>query len=142
VAGEPPLPVLHEELERLHELVNEARSHPRSCGDQPFAATAPLLLDVRLVVAAQEHSDDMHAAGFVGHVGSDDSTLRERVERQGYDWWRIAENVARGQRSADQVMAGWLASAGHCANLMNPEFQHLGLGLAGTSWTQVFAQPR
>jgi len=46
------------------------------------------------------------------------------------------------------VVAGWLASPGHCANLMNPAFSELGAGYAvdpksdaGIYWTALFGAP-
>jgi len=126
----------------LHALVNEARASPRTCGARgSFEAAQPLALEARLMVAAQRHSDDMHANGFMSHTGSDGSTLAQRVEREGYAWRALGENVARGYVTPEGVMSAWLASDGHCANVMNPAFVELGLGLEGWSWTQLFARP-
>lgn len=127
----------------LHDLVNAARAEQRSCGTEGvFAAAAPLSLDVRLMAAAQKHSVDMHENGFMSHIGSDGSTLRQRVEREGYAWSRLSENVAWGYATPEGVMAAWLGSDGHCANIMDPQVSELGLGLEGVRWTQVFARPR
>ena len=123
-------------------LVDEARSQPRTCGATAYAATHPLAAEPRLTAAAQRHSGDMHANGFMSHTGSDGSSLRQRVEREGYAWSRVGENVAWGYGSPEAVMVGWLSSPGHCANIMRPEYTVIGLGLAGTHWTQVFAHPR
>ncbi|TVR91163.1 MAG: CAP domain-containing protein [Trueperaceae bacterium] len=129
-------------MEALHALVNEARGSPRTCGALgPFEAAQPMALEVRLMTAAQRHSDDMHVNGFMGHTGSDGSTLQQRVEREGYAWRALGENVAWGYATPESVMSAWLASDGHCANVMNPAFVELGLGLEGRSWTQVFARP-
>lgn len=84
----------------------------------------------------------MQANGFMSHTGSDVSSLTVRIERQGYRWRAGGENVARGHGSAEALMAAWLASPGHCANLLSPSFGELGVGLSGASWRQVLAQPR
>lgn len=123
-------------------LVNEARASERLCGDVAYQAVPPLSLDDRLVAAAQAHSLDMDRNGFMAHTGSDGSTLAERVEREGYAWRRLGENVARGFDDPAVVMAAWLDSPGHCINLMQPDVSDIGLGRAGSSWTQVFAAPR
>ena len=126
----------------LYDLVNAARAEQRSCGTEGvFAAAAPLTLDARLMAAAQKHSADMHQHGFMSHIGSDGSTLRQRVEREGYAWRRLSENVAWGYAMPEGVMAAWLGSDGHCANIMDPQVSELGLGLEGVRWTQVFAKP-
>ena len=50
----------------------------------------------------------------------------------GYWMWAtpfaIGENIAAGQRTPQDVVDGWIASDGHCANLMNPNFEELGTG--------------
>ena len=56
------------------------------------------------------------------------------------------ENVAAGQGTAQQVMCGsvsWMLSAGHCANILNAAFTHVGIAVktgdpGGPYWTQVF----
>jgi len=130
------------EVQRLLVLVNEARTQPRTCGATAYAATQPLVAEQRLMAAAQRHSVDMHQHGFMSHTGSDGTSLQQRVEREGYSWARLGENVAWGYGSPEAVMGGWLSSPGHCANIMRPEHTEIGLGLAGTHWTQVFARPR
>ena len=139
--GETLLPPA-QDLQRLHALVNEARAQARTCGDVAYAAAPALALEHRLMAAAQKHSVDMHEHGFMSHTGSDGSTLSERVEREGYAWTRLGENVAWGYTTPESVMAGWLTSPGHCANLMRTDYTELGLGREGNHWTQVFAQPR
>lgn len=138
--GAPPPDASAEAIEVL-ELVNEARSSGRSCGDRRYSAAAPVSLEARLARAAQLHSEDMFAHDFMGHTGSDGSDLRKRADRQGYQWSRLGENVAWGYVSPSTVVNGWLGSPGHCANIMNPEFSELGVGLQGTSWTQLFGRP-
>lgn len=122
--------------------VNAARAQPRSCGDASFPAAGPLRLNARLSAAAQAHSEDMLRTGTLTHVGSDGGTVVERAERQGYVWSRLAENVAWGYEDVSSVVAGWLASPSHCRNIMDAGYAELGVGRAGTFWTQVFGTPR
>jgi uncharacterized protein YkwD len=141
--GAAPAP---EDVATLNELVlrvNEARAEGRACGGRGwFDAAPPLRTEPRLMGVAQAHSEDQRARGVMSHEGGDGSEPYERVSDAGYEWRAVGENVARGYPSAASVMAGWLGSAGHCANLMNPAFEELGVGLAGSYWTQVFAAPR
>ncbi len=53
------------------------------------------------------------------------------------------ENIAQGYRSAASVVDGWMNSAGHKKNILNPDFQELAVGVSidsdGTiSWVQLF----
>ncbi|HCJ28080.1 MAG TPA: hypothetical protein DHV63_01935, partial [Pseudomonas sp.] len=59
------------------------------------------------------------------------------------------ENIAAGQGSAEQAVSSWLASPGHCQNIMNPGFTEMGAAYATNPrsaatiyWTQVFGTPR
>jgi uncharacterized protein YkwD len=130
-------------------LVNEARSQSRRCGSRSLAAAPPVALDAILASVANAHARDMARTGRMAHEGSDGSTAAERVTRAGYAWRTVAENVAAGQRTADAVVQTWLASPGHCQNLMNPDVREMGIAYAfeagspkGTYWAQVFAARR
>jgi uncharacterized protein YkwD len=123
--------------------VNAARAEGRVCGARgAFAPTHPLVLEARLTAAAQDHSDDMDARGTMSHAGGDGSDPGDRIARTGYVYSTWGENVAAGYPDVDAVMAGWLGSDGHCANLMHPGFTEFGAGETNRFWTQVFARPR
>jgi cysteine-rich secretory family protein len=145
-----PLPVLHQPLvaERVLELVNAARSAPRQCGGTQFAAAQPVTLSNELTVAATQHSRDMAGNGVLAHRGADGSASGDRITQAGYSWSANGENVAAGQRDAESLVAGWLASPGQCATLMAAYYTEMGIAFALTSdtepqvyWTQVFAAP-
>jgi len=52
---------------------------------------APLAWNAPLARAAQLHADDCYARGWCSHTGSDGSTMKERIIRQGYDPVRWSE---------------------------------------------------
>ncbi|MFB0614679.1 CAP domain-containing protein [Streptomyces sp. AGS-58] len=103
-----------------------------------------LTLDSALTKAAQTHSADMAAHQNMSHTGSDGSSPGDRITAAGYAWSGYGENVAYGYGTAEQVMAGWMASPGHRANILDCSFQEIGVGLAqpGSYWTQDFATAR
>ena len=131
---------------RVLELINEARVQARRCGRKKFPATTPLKQVTALESAALTHAQDMTAHGYIGHKGSDGSMPADRATRANYTWSAVAENVAAGQTTAEEVVKTWLASPGHCANLMNPRYSDTGVAYAvnpaneqGIYWVQVFA---
>jgi uncharacterized protein YkwD len=131
------------------ELVNQARGQPRVCGTQRFAGSASLRLNPLLGAAALNHARDMARHDFFDHTGSDGSTPAVRLDRTGYSWRAVGENIASGQNTPVDAVAGWLRSPGHCANLMAPQFSEMGLAFAvntdasqGIYWVQVFASAR
>jgi uncharacterized protein YkwD len=145
----PELADEKEVRQRVLELTNEARSRARRCGPKPFPPVPPLTLSSKLTRAAIEHSQDMARHNEFEHEGSDGSTPPQRATRAGYAWRTVGENIAAGSTSAEEVMQGWLASPGHCANLMDPRFTETGIGYvvdarskSGVYWTQMFAVPR
>lgn len=99
--------------------LNAARAQARVCGDTPAPAVQPLTKwNPRLQDAAQGHADDMNANGFFSHTGSDGSTAADRRIRSGYKGFGIAENLMRGEGSAQRFVEVWLNSPGHCRALM------------------------
>ena len=131
------------------ELINRARSQARFCGERQFPAAPALRWNENLETAARRHSEDMAAHNFFSHTGSDGSSFAERVSATGYRWRRVAENVAAGQRDAETAIEGWIASPGHCENLMNASYEEVGMSgieVRNTDyryyWTQVFATRR
>ncbi len=100
----------------------------------------PLAENARYAAAAQAHADDMARSGQFSHQGSDGSRLGDRVRAQGCTYRLLAENIAFGQRSEPQVLAGWLGSPGHRRNIMAARADAYGLGQAGTFWVLVLGQ--
>jgi uncharacterized protein YkwD len=134
--------------ERVVELVNAARSEGRRCGPKRFAAAPPLGRSRDLDEAAAAHARDMARKNYFDHRGSNGSQPKDRVLRAGYEPRLSGENIAFGPESAEEVVAGWLDSPGHCANIMEPRFEHIGVGLATGRkrnriyWVQTFGAPR
>ncbi|SDH59659.1 CAP domain-containing protein [Pseudomonas panipatensis] len=125
--------------------VNAARARPRLCGRQRFGAARPLTWNAALGTAAQRHSRDMAEENYFSHQDPDGRMPDDRARAAGFRGRQVGENIAAGQGSAAQAMAGWLASPGHCANLMNPLFTQVGAGYAtdsrsdhGVYWTMDF----
>ena len=123
-------------------LVNDLRTKGCRCGNTNYGPTTPLTLDDRLMQAAANHSADMARQRRMQHEGSDGSTVGVRATRAGYTWRAVAENVAWNQTDAAAVVAAWKDSPGHCVNMMNPAYTHLGYANVNRYYTQVFAAPR
>ena len=133
---------------RVLELTNQARARARRCGPTPFAAVAPLMLNARLSHVAQRYAQDMAAFGYMDHTGHDGSSPAARITRSGYRWREVGENLASGIMTPEEVVAGWLTSPDHCANLMDPLFREMGVAFAvnshrdaGVYWAMEFGTP-
>ena len=146
---DPPTPGEQPAVAReVLKLVNRARAAARQCGGKPYPATDPLRLSGELSRAAIDYAATMARASRLEHRGRDGSLPADRVRRAGYTAELVGENIAGGVPDAAGVVAGWLASPGHCANIMEPRFTEMGLGygLNASSefqiyWSQLFARP-
>ncbi|MEE1867779.1 CAP domain-containing protein [Pseudomonas auratipiscis] len=136
------------EGQKLLSMINSARSQQRQCGSQTFAASAPLAWNAVLAGVAETHTRAMANQNFLDHIDRDGGTPGDRAELAGYAGQLTGENIAAGQDTPRKVVDGWLASPGHCANLMNPQFTELGAAYAvdpksdaGIYWTAMFGAP-
>lgn len=133
----------------LLQQINAARAVARSCGGTAMPAVGPLAWNDPLFSAAARHSTDMAVNNYFSHTGLDGRTASQRIAAEGYAWSWVGENIAAGQASVSAVMSGWLASAGHCANIMRAEYQDVGVSCVqrsgttyGRYWTMTLARPR
>ncbi|SDQ79370.1 Uncharacterized conserved protein YkwD, contains CAP (CSP/antigen 5/PR1) domain [Pseudomonas sp. UC 17F4] len=136
------------EGQKVLEMINTARSQARQCGGQAFNATTALAWNTTLAGAAESHTRAMANNNFFDHKDRDGRTPGDRAELAGYAGQQVGENIAAGQDTPRKVVDGWLASPGHCANLMNPQFSELGAAYAvdpksdaGIYWTAMFGAP-
>jgi uncharacterized protein YkwD len=91
----------------------------------------------------------MATHNFFSHTGSEGSSVSERISNTGYRWRIVGENIAAGRESADETVADWLNSPGHCRNLMNPDFTEMAVACSSSDdsdlqryWTNTLASPR
>ncbi len=131
--------------------MNQVRAAGANCGSKGvFAPAAALTWNPKLTDAASAHSIDMAAKNYFSHTSADGRTLGDRVNATGYAWGGLGENIAAGYVGINSVMDGWVASDGHCENLMNPSLTEVGLacapGVSGSSystyWTMDLGKPR
>ncbi|MEU8260613.1 CAP domain-containing protein [Micromonospora sp. NPDC048999] len=127
---------LSAELQQVVDLVNQERAK---------AGCKALTVNDKLTLAAQRHSQDQADHKTMTHDGSDGSDVGDRLDRVGYNWRAYGENVAWNQQSPAAVMAAWMNSPGHRANILNCSYTEIGVGVArsnGPYWTQDFGTPR
>jgi uncharacterized protein YkwD len=87
----------------------------------------------------------MVTKNFFDHTGSDGSNFVQRESAAGYTTGASAENIAWGYRTPQEVVTGWMNSAGHRANILNCSSIAVGVGVAYASdgaiyWTQNFGR--
>lgn len=150
--------------ERAATLINNIRARLDACGDKGMLAIADagrpapeiperpaLTWNDRLADAALGHSRAMASQSFFDHVDPQGRTVGGRVDRVGYRWRVVGENLAAGHADIDEAVRGWLLSTGHCEVMIDARFTEFGLARVnptnpgdpyGSYWTLVVAQPR
>jgi uncharacterized protein YkwD len=103
----------------------------------------PLAYDQALALAARQHAREMSQLNYFAHQSPnpENATVRDRVKRAGSAALAVGENLALIGNSAtlaQDAVQGWLDSPGHRANLLNPDFTHVGHGLATSSDGSVY----
>jgi uncharacterized protein YkwD len=151
--------------QELVDAINKARSVQRDCypADDTQGVVGPspkLYWNDELYAAALEHSTDLAMSDTFSHYGSgteyditgngEPSLFYERIVTNGYsNYYTVGENIAGGQKTLEEVMDAWLASPGHCENIMNPNYTEVGVAIVteadstyGIYWTQNFGSKR
>ncbi len=128
-------------VEQVLLLTNQARAQARDCGGRAYEAVGPLEAHPSLAQAAQAHAQDMAMNGYFAHDSQDGTTATQRMRMAGYTGGRTGENIAAGQPTPEAVVNGWLDSPGHCRNIMNGGYRHLGVGyVQGGSYRHYWVQ--
>ncbi|GAA3341091.1 hypothetical protein GCM10020358_31130 [Amorphoplanes nipponensis] len=93
---------------------------------------AAVTVNTGLSTAAAGHSAWMARTGTFSHTGSGGTTFAARVRAAGYTR-PAGENIAWGYRSATELVAAWMRSPGHRANILNCASRTVGVGVAATA---------
>lgn len=142
-----PLPPVNAESPPSEELSPVERDILAATNSERKKANLPpLKLDPLLLKMAREQSRLMAEARMISHaVGGQTFPLRLKASR--YPSRTAGENCAEGQETPAETVAGWMNSPGHKANILNPDFQDLGVALSVSAdgrkyFTQVFGRRR
>lgn len=104
------------------------------------AGLSTLEVDNALSNVAREKSNDMQKNGYFSHTSPTYGSPFDMMRDFGITYQSAGENIAQGQRTPDEVVQAWMNSEGHRANILNPNFTHIGVGYDpdGQHWTQMF----
>lgn len=115
-------------------LTNQERAKQ---GLQPCTGT-----DANLNRSARAKSEDMAANNYFAHDSPTYGDPFAMMRNFGVQYSSAGENIAMGQPTPEAVVAAWMNSPGHRANIMNGSFTHLGIGYVVKGgkayWTQQF----
>ena len=148
VAAAPRSPCDGLQAAGVLQQVNAARAQGAVCGRLGGQAPAGALIwSEPLQAMAQQQAAWMAELGGLNHLGRNGESLAQRAQAADYRYDRIGENLALGQTSLAQALAGWTASEGHCLNLYDSRVTEMALacvpGRDGRPyWAMLTGRPR
>ena len=113
--------VLSVQTQNIIELTNELR---KERGRAPYRVVSAL------THSADNKAGDMAEFEYFGHTSPDGRAVAEWIQEQGYDYEVAGENLAMGFYTAEDVVAAWRTSSTHYANLIDSDFEDVGVGIA------------
>jgi len=135
------LNVLSTNQQKLLNAINQERAKTATCGNRgTFGPVPALTWNSELYASALEHVNDLAYSNTFSHNGSGTqydltgngrpSKFYERITSNGYNnYYSVGENIAGGQRSLKEVMKAWMASPGHCENIMKSTYTQVGVAI-------------
>jgi uncharacterized protein YkwD len=132
--GTATLPAVDPDVLAVLAMVNAERAN---------AGLAPVDLHDGASEVALAHCEDMDVRDFFSHVNPDGQDPGDRLAEAGIACLGWGENIAMGHQSPEEVMTAWMNSDGHRANILQPAWTHIGIGVysndgSGPYWTQNF----
>ncbi|MDR4434286.1 CAP domain-containing protein [Bacillus tequilensis] len=100
----------------------------------------PLQIDATLSKSAHAKSQDMKDKNYFDHQSPTYGSPFDMMKSFGISYKTAGENIAKGQKTPEEVVKAWMNSEGHRKNILNPNFTHIGVGYveSGSIWTQQF----
>ncbi len=109
---------------------NERRKH----------GLAPLTADSALSKVAQTKTNEMNRKHYFSHTSPSYGSPFDMMRDFGVTYRTAGENIAMGQRTAQQVVMAWMNSEGHRKNILSRSYTKIGVGYTATGnyWSQMF----
>ncbi|QGG47686.1 LysM peptidoglycan-binding domain-containing protein [Heliorestis convoluta] len=117
--------------EQVANLVNVERAK---------AGLRPLRYDAELSKVALIKAQDMIQNNYFSHTSPTHGSPFDMMKSYGIRYTTAGENIARGQRTPQEVMTAWMNSSGHRANILNANFDTIGVGYYQGAWVQMFTR--
>ena len=118
--------------------INALRTKGCKCGRKRMAKVAPLTWNDKLEYSAYLHAKEMNDYNYFGHRSRSGEDVGDRVDKIGYKWRNVGENLAVGQTNFKEALKDWLESDSHCRMIMDPKMSEMGLAKVGRYWVHHF----
>jgi uncharacterized protein YkwD len=89
-----------------------------------------LTLEEKLQAAAQRKAEDMANNNYFAHTTPSGKTPWQWLNEENYAYQRAGENLAVNFENSSELVQGWMDSPLHKKNLLNGDFEEVGIGVA------------
>jgi uncharacterized protein YkwD len=107
-------------VENVLRLMNDSRSE---------SGLPPLHADQSLAKAAHDRMRDMADGGWWSHESPDGVPPFVWLTARGYEYSAAGENLAAGFETVRLLVASWMESPGHRANILNANYEDCGIAI-------------
>ncbi len=136
--------------DRVLDEINGWRGDNCYCGNVKKRPAEELIWDKKLAEIAKAYADDLAKDNekndskflYLSHVGTDGSTLKQRLEESDYKVVYCVENIAYLKGNEPMVIDHWMNNPTSCNNIMNRQVTNMGMARSGNFWVLLFAQPK
>lgn len=123
--------------QQVVDLVNKERAS---------AGLPALKVNTKLAAVAEKKAEDLRDKNYFDHQSPTYGSPFDMMKQFGITYTSAGENIAKGQKTPQEVMNGWMNSPGHRANILNSSYTEIGVGYVtdsnGTTyWVQHFIRP-
>jgi len=115
--------------EQVAQLVNKERAKQ---------GLSPLLHRADIKSVAEKKAMDMINSNYFSHTSPNYGSPFDMMKTFGIKYRTAGENIAKGQKTPQEVMNAWMNSSGHRANILNAKFDSIGVGYYNGAWVQMF----
>jgi len=106
-------------------------------GERTKMGLNPLKVDYELSRVARIKSEDMRTNNYFSHTSPTYGSPFQMMKDFGINYRGAGENIARTS-SVDRAHTGFMNSEGHRNNILNANFTHIGVGISGNYYTEMF----
>lgn len=107
--------------------------------ERKAAGKKALVLDETLSKIAIIRSKEMIDYKYFSHHSPNYGAFNNLITQANYSHWGAGENIAAGARSGEQYMTMWMNSSGHKANILNSNYDRVGIGVVKNPKTGFYS---
>lgn len=127
----PSVTVLTADEQLMVDMINQERI---------AAGVNPVKLDLRLASVGRAKANDLKANNYFDHTSPIYGSPWAMMQQVGLTVGWAGENIS-GNKSVEGSMAALMLSPGHRANILDPRFTHVGVGIAyGSAYGNLYVQ--